>query len=135
MTVGRDQDPTELAPFPVNARVERFIPQAELLPWCSAVVHHGGAGTTFGALAHAVPQVILPQGADNYEHAVMCESAGTAIALRPEMLTPANLAAAVRRVVDDEAYAGASRICAKEIAAMPDAVSVAAALRSWVSGV
>jgi UDP:flavonoid glycosyltransferase YjiC (YdhE family) len=98
-------------------------------------VHHGGAGTTFGALAHGVPQVILPQGADNYEHAVMCESASTAIALRPETLTPANLAAAVRRVVDDEAYAGASRICAEEIAAMPDAVSVAAALRSWVSGV
>ena len=135
MTVGRDQDPTELAPFPANARVERFIPQAELLPWCSAVVHHGGAGTTFGALAHGVPQVILPQGADNYEHAVMCESAGTAIALRPEMLTPANLAAAVRRVVDDKAYAGASRSCAEEIAAMPDAVSVAAALRSWVSEV
>src|ERR1039458_8368743 len=52
MTVGRDQDPTELAPFPANARVEKFIPQAELLPSCSAVVHHGGAGTTFGALAH-----------------------------------------------------------------------------------
>jgi len=104
MTVGRDQDPTELAPFPANARVERFIPQAELLPSCAAVVHHGGAGTTFGALAHGVPQVVIPQGADNYEHATMCESGGTAIALRPETLTPDNLAAAVRRVVGDEAY-------------------------------
>jgi MGT family glycosyltransferase len=132
MTVGRDQDPAELAPFPGNARVEQFIPQVELLPSCSAIVHHGGAGATFGALAHGLPQVILPQGADNYEHAAMCESAGTAITLRPEMLTPANLAAAVRRVVHAEAYAAASRRCAEEIVAMPDAVSVATALRSWV---
>ena len=62
MTVGHDHDPAELAPFPANARVERFIPQAELLPSCSVIVHHSGAGTTFGALAHGVPQVILPQG-------------------------------------------------------------------------
>jgi UDP:flavonoid glycosyltransferase YjiC (YdhE family) len=78
---------------------------------------------------------MLPQGADNYEHAAMCESAGTAIALRPEELTPANLVAAVRRAVDDETYVGASRRCAEEIAAMPDAIAVTAALRSWVSRV
>lgn len=29
---GDNQDPTELAPFPPNARVERFIPQATLYP-------------------------------------------------------------------------------------------------------
>ena len=133
MTVGRDQDPAALAPVPANSRVERFIPQAELLPSCAAVVHHGGAGTTFGALAHGVPQVIVPQGADNYEHAAMCEGAGTAVALRPEVLTPASLAAAVGRVVHDEAYGAASRRCAAEIAAMPDVASVATALRSWVS--
>ena len=62
LTVGNDQDPAALAPFPRNSRVERFIPQASLLPTCSAVIHHGGAGTTFGALAHGIPQVIIPQG-------------------------------------------------------------------------
>ena len=135
MTVGHDQNPGELAPFPANIRVEQFIPQADLLPSCSAIVHHGGAGTTFGALAHGVPQVILPQGADNYEHAAMCERAGTAIALRPEKVTPANLAAAVRRVVFDADHAEASRKCAAEIVAMPDAVSVATTLRTWVAAV
>ena len=98
-------------------------------------MHHGGAGTTFGALAHGIPQVILPQGADNYEHAAMCERAGTAIALRPEKVTPANLAAAVRRVVFDADHAEASRKCAAEIVAMPDAVSVATTLRTWVAAV
>ena len=133
VTVGRDQDPAELEPHPANARVERFIPQAELLPRCSAVVHHGGAGTTFGALAHGVPQVILPQGADNYEHAAMCERSGTAVNLRPDDLTRASLAAAVRRVIHTPQYAAASRTCAQEIVAMPDATGVAQALRAWVS--
>ena len=132
-TVGRDQDPAELMPFPANARVERFIPQAELLPSCSVIVHHGGAGTTFGALAHGVPQVILPQGADNYEHAAACEQAGTAITLGPGMLDSASLAAAVRRVVLDDSFARSSRRCADEIIAMPDAAAVTEALRSWVA--
>lgn len=62
----------------------------------------------------------------------MCEQAGTAITLRPAMLDPANLAAAVRRVVLDETYATSSRRCADEIAAMPDAAAVANTLRTWV---
>ena len=133
MTVGRDQDPAELEPHPPNARVEQFIPQAELLSSCSAIVHHGGAGTTFGALAHGVPQVIVPQGADNYEHAAICERSGTAVILRPDELTRANLATAVRRVLHTPKYAAASRTCAQEIVAMPDAMDVAQAIRAWVS--
>ena len=50
-TIGRDNDPADLSPVPDNARVERYIAQAELLPHCAAVVHHAGAGTAFGALA------------------------------------------------------------------------------------
>ncbi len=132
VTVGRDQDPDALSPRPGNVRVERFIPQADLLPSCSAVVHHGGAGTTFGALAHGVPQVILPQGADNFEHAAMCETAGVALSLRPGDLTDRSLLDAVRTVLAEPRYRSASRRCADEIAAMPDASQVAASLREWV---
>ena len=82
-------------------------------------------------LAHGVPQVILPQGADNYEHAAMCEQAGTAITLRPAMLDEANLVAAVRRALLDETHSTSSRRCADEISAMPDAGSVANTLRKW----
>jgi UDP:flavonoid glycosyltransferase YjiC (YdhE family) len=121
-----------LAPHPANARVERFIPQAELLPSCAVVVHHGGAGTMFGALAHGVPQVIVPQGADNYEHAAICERAGTAAVVRPDELTAERLASAVRTVLHTPGYGAASRRCAGEIAAMPDSAEVAGALRSWV---
>jgi MGT family glycosyltransferase len=133
MTVGRDQDPVEFAPFPSNARVERFIPQAELLPSCAAIVHHGGAGTTFGALAHGVPQVILPQGADNYELAAMCEHAGAASVLRPDDVNIANFAAAVSNVLCTESFATAGRACAAEILSMPDAATTAAMLHAWIN--
>lgn len=132
VTVGRDQDPEALLPQPANVRVERFIPQADLLPTCSAIVHHGGAGTTFGALAHGVPQVILPQGADNFEHATMCETAGVAVSLGPDALTGDSLVAAVRKVLADSNFRAASNRCAAEIAAMPGAPQVAASLRDWV---
>jgi UDP:flavonoid glycosyltransferase YjiC (YdhE family) len=119
VTVGEQQDPAGLAPFPVNARVERFIPQAELLPSCAVVVHHGGAGTTFGALAHGLPQLVIPQGADNFEHATMCEAAGTSLTLRPGEVNPEAVAQAVRRLLDEPSFAVASQRAAAEIAAMP----------------
>ncbi len=133
VTVGRDQDPASFLPHAANVRVERFIPQAELLPLCSAIVHHGGAGTTFGALAHGVPQVILPQGADNFEHASMCEAAGVAVSIHPDRLTGDTLVAAVRSVLSEASYAIASTRCAAEISAMPDASQVVASLCDWVS--
>jgi UDP:flavonoid glycosyltransferase YjiC (YdhE family) len=132
-TVGRDQDPSALLPHPANARVERFVPQADLLPTCSAIVHHGGAGTMFGALAHGVPQVIVPQGADNFEHAAMCASAGVSVSLQPDELDRATLVDAVRRVLGEARFAAASERCAVEIAAMPDASAVVESVREWVA--
>lgn len=131
MTVGNDQDPAALAPFPPNARVERFIPQATVLPESAVVIHHGGAGTTFGALAHGVPQVIIPQGADNFDHAAMCTRAGTALTLLPGEVTPTNVADAVRRVLHDSGFAITARHTADEIAAMPGPDDVADALRAY----
>ncbi len=40
------------------------VNQQSLFPRVAAVVHHGGAGTTTAAARAGVPQVVLPQGAD-----------------------------------------------------------------------
>jgi UDP:flavonoid glycosyltransferase YjiC (YdhE family) len=133
VTVGEQQDPAGLAPFPANARVERFIPQAALLPSAAVVVHHGGAGTTFGALAHGLPQLVIPQGADNFEHAAMCEAAGTSLTLRPGGVDPAAITRAVRRLLDEPSFAVASQRVAAEIAVMPGPAEVAATLRTLVT--
>jgi len=133
MTVGEHQDPAALSPFPPNARVERFVPQASLLPQTAVVIHHGGAGTTFGALAHGVPQVIIPQGADNFDHAAMCTRAGNAVTILPGHVDPTAVANAVHRVLREPGYADAARTTAAEIEAMPGPDAVADALRAYAT--
>jgi UDP-N-acetylglucosamine:LPS N-acetylglucosamine transferase len=130
VTVGTNQDPDELGPAPSNARVERFIPQASLLPTCAAVVHHGGAGTTFGALAHGLPQVVIPQGADNFIMATMLERAGLADVLQPGEDSSDRIRDRVRRILEEPEYARAARRIAAEIAAMPGPKDVADSLRA-----
>jgi glycosyltransferase (activator-dependent family) len=46
--------------LPDNVRVVDFVPLNELLPTCSAIIHHGGFGTLGNALAHGVPNLIVP---------------------------------------------------------------------------
>ncbi|MGW5151810.1 glycosyltransferase [Rhodococcus koreensis] len=62
VTTGPAVDPVGLR-TPTNATVHRYIPHNEVMPTCSAVVGHGGHGTTFRALAHGLPMLILPMSA------------------------------------------------------------------------
>ena len=129
VTVGSDQDPSDVAPVPANARVERFIPQADLLPECAVVVHHGGAGTTFGCLAHGVPQVVIPQGADNFINAEIIERVGAGRSLRPGYNGASAIRDAVRRAIEDPGYREVGRRVADEIASMPGPSDVARSIR------
>ncbi|MDX8290569.1 glycosyltransferase [Metabacillus indicus] len=44
----------------------KSVPHEWLFPQLSAVVHHGGAGTTAAALRSCVPQVVIPFGNDQF---------------------------------------------------------------------
>jgi UDP:flavonoid glycosyltransferase YjiC (YdhE family)/quercetin dioxygenase-like cupin family protein len=66
VTVGPGVDPDRFGPQPPHVLVERYLPHALLLPRCDLVVSQGGAGILFGALAHGLPQLVLPQGADQF---------------------------------------------------------------------
>ncbi|WP_090051474.1 glycosyltransferase [Lentzea fradiae] len=107
-----------------------FTPMEDLLGGVDVVVTHGGAGTTAAALAKGVPLVVLPQGADQFLQAERTTAARTGIALDPPAQTPEALVDAVRRVLDDVSYRENAAAVAKEIAAMPDAHEIAAALES-----
>ena len=130
VTVGRDGDPDALAPLPANATVERFVPQASVLPSCAVVVHHGGGGTTFGALAHGLPQVVLPQGADNFSNAQRLAAAGAACTLLPDEVTSDAVRDAVRRAITDPALRAAAQGLASVIREMPAPEDVAVELRA-----
>lgn len=47
-----------------HVHLVRFTPHDWLLPRTAAAVHHGGAGTTHGALAAGVPQGVIPFSLD-----------------------------------------------------------------------
>jgi UDP:flavonoid glycosyltransferase YjiC (YdhE family) len=129
VTVGRDNDPAVLAPVPSNVHIERFVPQADVLPHCAAVVHHAGAGTTFGVLAHGLPSVALPQSADNFTIADRLAAARAAVTVPPGQASRAAVRDAVRAALREPAYAEAAARLAAEIAAMPAPEEVAANLR------
>jgi UDP:flavonoid glycosyltransferase YjiC (YdhE family) len=125
VTVGPDNDPEELGPQQENVRVERYIPQADLLPRCSVVVHHGGSGTMFGALAHGVPQIVVPQGADNFVNAEHIERCGVGLSILPDTLNAAEVRRCVRAVLGDPSFATNAKKLERELAAMPCADEVA----------
>jgi UDP:flavonoid glycosyltransferase YjiC (YdhE family) len=119
VTVGRERDPSELGPQPAHVRIERFVPQAEILPRCDAVVSHAGSGSVLGALAHGIPLVLLPIGADQPLNAARCEALAVGRVLDPLTLTPEQLREAVIRVLEDPVHRNAARQVQSEIAAMP----------------
>lgn len=134
VTVGADNDPAALGAVAGNVRVERYVPQAELLPRCSVVIHHGGAGTMYGALAHGIPQIVLPQGADNFVNGDLLAHCGAGLCIGPDETSPESVRDAVRLVLTDPSYRGAAQRLAEELATLPEPVRVARQLRDRRNG-
>ncbi|GAA3621959.1 glycosyltransferase [Microlunatus ginsengisoli] len=137
-TTGPGLDPAELGSLPTNVAAECFVPQALILPHCSAVVCHAGAGTVLGALSAGLPLVLLPAGADQFQNAAAVVRAGAGIMLAPEEVSAATVAAAVRTVLDDAARRDAARLLGRDLAALPSAddalADVLSEARATVSG-
>ncbi|MFJ9946478.1 nucleotide disphospho-sugar-binding domain-containing protein [Kitasatospora sp. NPDC091207] len=74
-----DADLTHLGTLPANVRPLPWVPLAELLRVCDAAVHHGGSGSTLTALQAGLPQLLLPQGADNFAVADILTATGAAL--------------------------------------------------------
>ncbi len=119
MTVGRDTDPAEFGPQPQNVRIERFIPQDEILPESDLVVSHGGSGSLIGTLAHGLPTILLPMGADQPLNAKRCLELGFGRLLDPVSVTPDQVREAAQDVLDDHAYRAAAEHIRDEINTLP----------------
>lgn len=128
VAVGPAGDPSLLGTLPDNVRLERFVPQAQVLRHVDLVVHHGGAGTMLGALAAGLPQLILPQGADQPYNAMAIERAGAGRALRNSEQTPGTIGAAVGALLTECPERVRAQDIATEISMMPSPAMVAADL-------
>jgi UDP:flavonoid glycosyltransferase YjiC (YdhE family) len=119
VTVGRELDPAVLGPQPGHVRVERYVPQGDVLPGCALVVSHGGSGSLMGALEHGLPSVLTPLGADQPHNAARAAELGLARVLDAATLTPAEVAAAVTASLQDEHARERARAVRAEIDALP----------------
>jgi UDP:flavonoid glycosyltransferase YjiC (YdhE family) len=133
VTVGRGSDPAAFGPMKPRVRIESFVHQGDVLSSCDAVICHGGSGTTLGALAHGVPLVLVPQGADQFDNAARCLAAGVAVVIGPDELSADSVRTALRQVLDDPAFAHAARRVAAEIGEMGTPDEVAAAVEAYVA--
>jgi MGT family glycosyltransferase len=120
VTLGRDRDPAEFGDQPSNVHLERYIPQSLLFPRCDAVIAHGGWNTALAALAHGLPMVLIPLGADQPYNAERCAALGVARVVPPAELSPDTLRAAVCEVLADQSYRRNAVRLQAEMHALPD---------------
>lgn len=127
-TVGEEIDPAEFGPQPPHVTIVRYLPQTLLLPHCDLVVSHGGSGTVIGALAHGLPQVIAPLGADQLVNAARCEALGVARVLDVMTVTPDAARDVAADVLADSTYRHAAQRIREEAVALPGSAHAVALL-------
>jgi MGT family glycosyltransferase len=98
-----------------NVHIESYVPHARVLPHADVVVTHAGHGTTIAALAHGVPVVCLPIGRDQPDIAARVAWHGAGVRPRGAR-TPKRIAAAIARVLGDDAYRRSAERLAAAIA-------------------
>lgn len=109
------------------------VPHGWLFPRVSAVVHHGGAGTTAAALRAGKPAVVVPLFADQFFWARRVAALGAGPeGIAREHLTDVRLAEALRAALAPTARATAARVGAR--LAEEDGIGAAIAVLEAVTG-
>ena len=124
VTTGPDFDATLLGPIRSDMFSAPFLPQADVLPHCTAVVSHAGAGTMLGALCHGLPQLCLPQSTDQPFNTAALMPTGAALALEQDDITADAVTAALSRLISEPSFRQAANTLRSEIDQMPDADTV-----------
>ncbi|WP_193609805.1 glycosyltransferase [Nocardioides lijunqiniae] len=105
-----------LGPLPANVRAAEFLPYDELLPRTDVLVTNGGYGGLHHAMEHGVPIVVAGDSEDKVETSTRVAWSGVGISLRTGRPTADAVRSAVRTILDDPAYAAASRRLGDDIA-------------------
>jgi UDP:flavonoid glycosyltransferase YjiC (YdhE family) len=119
VAIGPDQDPARFGSVPANVRLERYLPQALLLPRCDLFVTHGGFNSVKESLISGVPMVVIPITADQPYCAERCASLGVGRVVRPEHRTADEMRSAARQVLDDPGFRAAAGRFRDEMKALP----------------
>lgn len=116
MTTGSAIEPKSLEPWPANAHVEQWWPQADVMGHAAALIGHGGFGTTMAALAAGVPQVVLPLFAsDQFVNAEKVASIGAGTRLDGGPAAIEELASTLEGMLSQPSYRGSAALVADEM--------------------
>ncbi|OKI07175.1 hypothetical protein A6A06_36365 [Streptomyces sp. CB02923] len=115
-----DADPAGLGRLPANVRAEGWLPLTALLETCTAMIHHGGNGTTLAGLGAGVRHLVLPGGADDFEVAEILRRRGVAMVSSPDAVDTGLL----RRLLADPGLKAAAAEVRDETAALPSPAAI-----------
>lgn len=128
LATGPGIQPSALGDMPAAVHVEQEVPQADVLPHVDLVVHHGGTGTVIGSLASGLPQIVMPQGADQFWNADHLAAEGACRVVPPDAPAGSIAAAATELTRQQAPERAAARRLGGVIDAMPSPDAVACQL-------
>jgi hypothetical protein len=115
VVTGGGADPADFGTLPANVRLVDWVPLGAILANSAAVIHHGGAGTTLTALNSGLPQLVLPQGADQFMNAAVLAKAGAGAVVEPADLDADRIA----ELLSDTPMRAAAAAISAEMADQP----------------
>jgi UDP:flavonoid glycosyltransferase YjiC (YdhE family) len=133
-TIGDQSDPEALGSLPRSVHVERWVPQADVMPHAAAMVGHGGSGSTLMAMAAGVPLAVVPLFADQPYNARRVAQIGAGIALEGGVEAVSELPRAIRTLLEEPRYLVQARRVAAEVAALPPVDDAVRVLEDYAEG-
>jgi UDP:flavonoid glycosyltransferase YjiC (YdhE family) len=121
-----------LRDLPSNVRVVESVPLDALLPTCQAIIHQGGAGTTFTALRNGLPQIVLTQLVDQAANACRLAACGAGRTRPVSGLGSADVVAIGHELLDQPGYRAAAENLRQEILDQPSPAEVVRELAALV---
>ncbi|NRQ31670.1 activator-dependent family glycosyltransferase [Nonomuraea sp. NN258] len=128
-----EKEQAGLREVPDNARIVPFVPLNALLPSCSAVVNHGGAGTFLTSLVHGVPQLVVPYMFDDGLRAERLAELGAGLVREGALVSAASVRADLVRLLTDDSFGRAAAGLQEEAAAMATPRQLVAELERLVA--
>ena len=123
VTLGPALDPAAFE-APENARLERFVPHASVLPHAATMITQCGLGTVVKALSHGVPMLCLPVLGDQPENAARVVARGAGIRLSGDA-APGEIATAIGRLLREPQFREAALAFAAALHTEADPVEAA----------
>lgn len=118
----------EWGPMPDRVLAAGWLPLEAVLAGCDAVVHHGGPGSLFTAMTRGIPQLALPQTADQFDNSARMVEAGAGLRLLGDERPPAAVAHACRSLLTEPRFRKSAEDLARQNAERPSPAEVVGVL-------